>query len=197
MTQDSSKTGSRLVAGLQSGADWAWVEFFKLYHPRLLGWARKSGLNHADADEVVAELIAKLNVRLSSFQYDRTKTFKGYMRTMLQNLVSDSRRKKRRLGQVFTLEEGHDRIRTSASESVLDEICKVEAEALLIISQKEVLDRIPEDNRVIWIALAIKSATVDELAAELATSRSSVYRIRTQVSKEIRKRFMEISGDGT
>jgi RNA polymerase sigma-70 factor (ECF subfamily) len=69
----------------QPGATKAWDEFVELYSPLLLHWARRTGLQEADATDLVQDVFAVLVRKLPEFQYDPAKGFRNWLRTVLLN----------------------------------------------------------------------------------------------------------------
>ncbi len=65
-----------------------------LYTPMLLHWTRQAGLSEADAQDVMQDVFARLLVALPGFTYDPTRSFLGYLNTVLSNCWVDLRRKR-------------------------------------------------------------------------------------------------------
>jgi len=63
----------------------AWSRFVELYTPLLFGWARRLGLQDADAADLVQEVFTLLVDKLPHFEYDPSKSFRGWLRTVAVN----------------------------------------------------------------------------------------------------------------
>jgi RNA polymerase sigma-70 factor (ECF subfamily) len=72
----------------------SWSRFVKLYTPLLFYWARRLGLRDADAAELVQEIFVVLVQKLPTFEYERQKGFRNWLRTVLLNKWRNSLRKK-------------------------------------------------------------------------------------------------------
>lgn len=73
----------------------AWKEFFDLYWPMLVGFARQRGLKLADAEDVAQECMDILSRTLPKFDYSREKgAFKNYLYTIIVRKVSNRLREK-------------------------------------------------------------------------------------------------------
>src|SRR5215472_17142942 len=76
----------------QPASQGAWEVFARLYTPLLLYWARRLGLQDPDAADLVQEVFTVLVQKLPEFAYDRHKSFRAWLRTILLNKWRDARR---------------------------------------------------------------------------------------------------------
>src|SRR5947209_15850180 len=67
----------------------AWQQFVYLYTPLLLHWARKLGLQESDAADLVQDVLVVLVRKLPEFRYEKGRSFRGWMRTVLMNKWRD------------------------------------------------------------------------------------------------------------
>lgn len=63
----------------------AWARFVEIYTPLLYYWARRIGLQEADAADLVQEVLVLLFRKLPEFTYDRRRSFRNWLRTVLLN----------------------------------------------------------------------------------------------------------------
>lgn len=63
----------------------AWSRFVELYTPLIYYWARNCGLQAQDAADLVQDVLTLLVDKLPDFQYDRTRSFRGWLRTVTLN----------------------------------------------------------------------------------------------------------------
>src|SRR5262245_60040259 len=63
----------------------AWARFVELYTPLLYFWARRTGLQQADAADLVQEVLAVLFRKLLEFTYDKQRSFRNWLRTVTLN----------------------------------------------------------------------------------------------------------------
>jgi RNA polymerase sigma-70 factor (ECF subfamily) len=71
-----------------------------MYRPPIVGWCRAEGLSDQEADELLPQLMERLALRMRSFVYDPTRTFRGWLRTFVRRQVLDYRRTLRRQGKL-------------------------------------------------------------------------------------------------
>jgi RNA polymerase sigma-70 factor (ECF subfamily) len=84
-------TSLSLLHRLRQGADpQDWQRFVQLYTPLLFCWARRAGAQEADAADLVQEVLILLFRKLPTFDYDGTRSFRGWLRTVLLNKWRDT-----------------------------------------------------------------------------------------------------------
>src|SRR5437764_5198815 len=69
----------------QPGEAEAWQRFVDLYTPLLYYWACRLGLQEQDAADLVQEVFTLLVQKLPDFIYNRQKSFRSWLRTVLLN----------------------------------------------------------------------------------------------------------------
>ncbi len=88
-------TPASLLERLRDGkAPEAWERLVLLYSPLLYSWARQAGLQEADAADLVQDVFVTLVQTLPSFDYDRHKSFRGWLRTIALNKWRDRQKKR-------------------------------------------------------------------------------------------------------
>lgn len=73
----------------------AWERFVHLYSPLLCYWSGRMGLSDEESLDVCQEVLLQLLKKLPEFEYDG-RTFRGWLRTVLQNKCRDLMRRKGR-----------------------------------------------------------------------------------------------------
>ena len=88
-------TPASLLEQLRGPVDQAaWTRFVRLYTPLLWAWARRLGLDPADAADLVQDVFVVLVKKLPDFRYDRDKSFRAWLRTVAVNRWRDLRRRR-------------------------------------------------------------------------------------------------------
>jgi RNA polymerase sigma-70 factor (ECF subfamily) len=88
-----STSGSLLARLRQPGDAAAWERFVELYSPVLYHWAHRSGLNGADAADLVQEVFLLLVEKLPHLIYDPRRRFRGWLWTVTRNKIRERRRR--------------------------------------------------------------------------------------------------------
>src|SRR5687768_17225082 len=72
----------------------SWQRFVHLYAPLLTEWAHRLGIQEADAADLVQEVFVILVQKMRAFEYDRSKSFRAWLRTVLHNKWREIRRRR-------------------------------------------------------------------------------------------------------
>jgi RNA polymerase sigma factor (sigma-70 family) len=84
---------------LDPGNQAAWGEFVDHYGCKIYGWCRKWNLQEADAQDVTQNVLLKLAHKLREFNYDPSKSFRGWLKTLTHHAWSDFLESQQRPGQ--------------------------------------------------------------------------------------------------
>jgi RNA polymerase sigma-70 factor (ECF subfamily) len=86
---DSPLTRASLLVQLRDGANHgAWQEFVRLYSPVVYGYARKRGLQDADAADLMQDVMRSVSAAIGRLDYDRSQgTFRGWLFTITRNKI--------------------------------------------------------------------------------------------------------------
>ena len=90
MSVDNSPlTRASLLVQIRDGANHgAWQEFMRLYGPIVYAFARKRGLQDADAADLMQDVMRSVAAAIGRLDYDRSQgTFRGWLFTITRNKV--------------------------------------------------------------------------------------------------------------
>ena len=89
VTDDLPLTRVSLLVQIRDGSNKvAWQDFIKLYGPVIYGFARKRGLQDADAADLMQDVLRSVSSAIGRLDYDRTQgTFRGWLFTITRNKV--------------------------------------------------------------------------------------------------------------
>src|SRR5579859_5790711 len=76
----------------------AWEQFVLRYGPRVHAWCRQQGLQEADAEDVLQNVLIRLFRHIASFRRQRDGSFRAYLRKVTANVVCDHRQANGRPG---------------------------------------------------------------------------------------------------
>jgi len=156
----------------------AWVSFAELYTPLLYHWARRAGLQEADAADLVQEVFAALVRKLPEFRYEPGGSFRGWLRVVLLNKWRD-RGKRRAMAAL----EDYD---PAACQPALADDAEVFAEEEYrqhVVAQALRLMQAsfqPNTWKACWEQV-VNGRAADEVAVELGLKAGTVYAAKFRV----------------
>jgi len=184
MNSTSESLLIRLRVSDQSEIDQsAWEQFVNIYTPLIFYWARKTGMRQSDASDLVQEVLTTIFQKLPQFHYDKTRSFRGWLRTVTLNKYREARRKK--TSQV-----------SPASGSMLEALAPIELAkstwdidyAKLLVGQT--MERMKDDfKESTWLALQkvfSGGLTVDQAAEQTGVSNWTIYSAKSRLMKRLR-----------
>jgi RNA polymerase sigma-70 factor (ECF subfamily) len=91
LADHDADTSLTLLERLQKNPDdpQAWDLFVERYQRRIRGWCLAWGLQDSDADDVAQDVLVKLFAALRKFQYDPSRSFRAWLKTVTQHAWSD------------------------------------------------------------------------------------------------------------
>src|SRR5206468_9146083 len=89
MPNEAPITRASLLIQIRDGSNQAaWQEFVDLYGPVIYGFARKRGLQDADAADLMQDVLRSVSSAIGRLDYDRKQgTFRGWLFTITRNKV--------------------------------------------------------------------------------------------------------------
>lgn len=165
----------------------AWRDFFERYAPAIYRVARLRGLDEADADDIVQQVMITLTEHLTEFRYDRDRgQFRHWVRKIVENRIVDLRRKRQLPGDTGLDEHTDD-------GPGPDEVWEREWRMQDILY---CLDEVAKDlslRRVeaFWLYV-VEGVPAAEVAERLDMTIGHVYVTRTQVLNRIRARMDQL-----
>lgn len=185
-------TRGTLLQRVRQGADAeAWQELDGAYREMLLRFCRSRGLQHADAEDVIQMVFARLINGLRGFEYDRTRgRFRDYLFRCVRSAIADWARGQGRRSQALLAE----------SEALEP------APAWALAFENEWIDH---HYRSALAALAasvdasslgvmeatLAGRTVKEIAGSMGMSEMAVYQARHRMKARLRERIAEQIAD--
>ena len=172
-----------------------WQEFFETYWKLIYGFARKAGLNDAEAQDVVQETIITVSKKIDSLKYDPSVgTFKGWLLHITRWRIADQFRERDPAAAHAVHAAVDDDRRTATIERVPDQ-SNAELEAawdaewkanLLEAAMTRVKRRVDARQFQIFDCYVVKEWPAGKVAKELRVNIAQVYLARHRVAALIR-----------
>jgi RNA polymerase sigma-70 factor (ECF subfamily) len=75
-----------------------WTEFVEHYGPRIFIWCRKWKLQESDAQDVTQNVLLRLADKMRTFEYDPSRSFRAWLKTLTHHAWSDFLESRQRPG---------------------------------------------------------------------------------------------------
>jgi RNA polymerase sigma factor (sigma-70 family) len=190
MGGDTSRTRITLLHRIsQNPADQpSWSEFVQLYGPTIRTWIVHWGLQEADAQDVVQNVLMRLTTKLPQFQYDPSRSFRGWLKTLTHHAWHD-----------FVTEAGY-RHRGSGDTGMVEQLqsvaaredltARVEAtfdKELLEMALVRVRERVAATTWEAFRLAALDGHAPQQVADDLGVRVSQVYLAKHRVQKLVQE----------
>ena len=134
--QESPATRASLLVRLRDANDAeAWREFARLYAPVIYGFARKRGLQDADAADLMQEVLRSVSTAMGRLDYDAVRgTFRGWLFGICRNKVFGERRRRHTqpaMAEAAVLEQQFNDLSRS-QEAMSEELTAIARRALAL-----------------------------------------------------------------
>ncbi|MEZ6089226.1 MAG: sigma-70 family RNA polymerase sigma factor [Pirellulaceae bacterium] len=163
----------------------AWDEFVDVYGTRIYQWCTHRQLQAADAEDVTQNVLIKIARSISKFEYDPQQTFRGWLRRITENAITDYFREVRSRDQAITPSQVSSLESEEAREDLLQRMESAFDLELLSLAMRNVQSRIDARRWQAWKLSADEGKSYKEVAQQLAMPVASVYGARYQVQKLI------------
>jgi len=184
-------TRQSLLFRLRDWQDQAgWREFFEMYWRLIYNVARRSGLNDAEAQDVVQNTFIYLTRKMPDFQYDRERgSFKSWLRVVTRSRIQVFWRMQkpdekfvadpRFCGSTYDIEEIPD-----PTADAPDDVWQREwEENLLNAALRRVRGKISSQQMLIFRLSTVDELPLPQVAKKLGVNLAQVYLARHRVGK--------------
>jgi RNA polymerase sigma-70 factor (ECF subfamily) len=142
-------------------------------------------LQQPDAQDVVQEVFAKLAPRLPTFQYDRQKRFRHYLRTVFNSVYSDWH--ERRCRQALPLAGSDALAGVAAPDDAAEKWEEEYREFRVNYALKRVQQRVKPTTWQAFQEHVVSRKPALQVAAELGMSVAAVYKAASRVLRLLRQ----------
>lgn len=193
------QTRVTLLNRLKDGSDTdAWVEFVRLYGPVVYGFARKRGLQDADAADLMQEVLRSVARNAVKLDYDPKRgTFRGWLYTItrnkIYNFLTAQKNRPRGSGDSGAVER-LDAIPDRAADK--DDDWDIEYERRL---SAKAMDRVkhefqPNTWQAFW-GTAVDGRPAQEVGDELRMTAGAVYVAKSRVLARLRDEVQRLQAE--
>jgi RNA polymerase sigma-70 factor (ECF subfamily) len=167
----------------------AWEEFVRLYTPLVYGYARRQGLQDADAADLSQEVLGAVAGAVGRLDYDpRRGAFRNWLFTVVRRKLSNWRRNGRNRVQASGDTAAHELLEECPAPDTGQAVWEAEWDRRLFAWACEQARRGVTDAT--WQAFwrtAVDGRPVKEVAADLGMSAGAVYIARSRVVARLKE----------
>jgi len=173
----------------------AWNEFLTRYEPLVLTWCRGFGLQDADARDVAQNVLLRLARKMKSFQYDPSRSFRAWLKTLTHHAWSDYQQARGRPGQgsggshVGRLLESIE-----AREDLLKRLAEEFDRELLEEAMNRARIRVAPQTWQAFHLTAIEGLSGAEAAERIPMAVAQVFIAKRRVQKAIQDELAKLDG---
>ena len=176
-----STPASLLLRLRQPSDEEAWKRFVRIYTPLLWHWAERWGLQADDAADLVQEVFVVLLKSLPTFEYDRNRSFRAWLHTVVRTKWCDWQRRR---GIAVAGDAGLSGVETTPEWAAREES---EFRSHVIGRVLHMLtDEFGPTTIAAFRATAIDERSAREVAAELGLTENAVYLARGRVMRRLK-----------
>ena len=182
--------------GLSPDDGVAWGRFIGIYGPQISSWSKRWGLQEADVEDVTQNVLLCLAQKLRTFNYDSSRSFRGWLYTLTQNALAD-------------FVTAHKRqCSGSGDDKVLELLQSVPAREDLFLRLKEQFDteivleasarakqRVEPQTWDAFLSMAHEGLTGEEVADRHGMNVATVFKAKSRVLRFIREEVKRLLTD--
>lgn len=162
----------------------AWERFVQLYTPLICNWAKHLGLQDSDVHDLVQDVFATLVQKLPEFQYDRDRTFRGWLQAVVRNRWREVRRRR----VAFPLDAQGELLSELPGPDDSGIFGQTEYQRELVRRTLELIERdFQPATWHAWREFVIAERPAAEVARKLNISAHAVYLAKSRVLRRLRE----------
>jgi len=188
---DSPVTRTSLLVQLRDGENQvAWQEFSRLYGPVIYGFARRRGLQDADAADLMQDVMRSVSSAIGRLDYDRKQgTFRGWLFTITRNKIFNflSARRIRPQGSGDTT-TNKMLDQTAAAESDGQDTWELEYQRRIAAIAMEKIKAEFQDSswQAFWLT-AVEGKSAGEVSKQIGLSTGAIYVAKSRVLARLKE----------
>jgi RNA polymerase sigma factor (sigma-70 family) len=193
----SSQTSSTLLGRLRRDPrdQAAWNDFVARYQPKILDWCRRWGLQEPDAQDVTQDVLLKLSRSMATFVYDRSRSFRGWLKTITHHAWRDLVAERKRAG----VASGDSRVgelleNIQAGDDLVQQLAEEFRRELLDEAIARVRPRVAPRTWEAFRLTALEGCSGAAAAAQLQMKAAHVYVAKSEVKMMIREEVRRLEG---
>lgn len=171
----------------------AWSQFDAIYRPMLRRFVRAAGLDRAATDDVVQDCMVAIHRHIDTFEYDPGRgRFKGWLRTLVRNRVTDYFRARRARQQTHELLDATPGEREPLPDEGFERVWRQEHVRYCL---EAISAEVEPETMAAFRAVAIEQQPVEAVCHQLGMTPGQVHGIKWRVTGKLRERMRALLGE--
>jgi RNA polymerase sigma-70 factor (ECF subfamily) len=192
---DSPGTRPSLLVRLRDGRDQqAWTTFVQVYGPLIYHFARKQGLQDADASDLMQDSLRVVAGAVKGLEYDpRRGTFRSWLFTVVRNQLFRFRSRKDRAGRGTGDTAAYERLQELPAPDDQAAVWEEEYERRRFAwAAEQVRGQVQPGTWQAFWQTAVEGKSGQEVAAALGMSVAAVYLAKSRVMARLKEQVREL-----
>lgn len=172
----------------------AWEQFVGLYAPLVYGFARKKGLQDADAADIAQDVLTSVAQQMRQWEYDPDRgTFRGWLFTIARNRLKNWQSSTARRIAAAGGDDHHEFLQTqSATNFDEDEWDSDYARRVFRWAADQIREQVADQTWRAFELTAVRGQTGPDVASTLGMSVGAVYLARSRVMAKLRDKVQSV-----
>jgi RNA polymerase sigma-70 factor (ECF subfamily) len=186
VTMSGYTTRGSLLARLSAGDDeLAWQEFCGQYGDLIRRVAARRGLQPADGEGILQDVLVRLTRAMPGFEYDQARgRFRGYLKTIVMSAVSDRFRQTAGRAPVRSLGDAADASAVAWPDA--DEVWEQEWRTYHVTRAMRTIDvEFGEKDRLAFHQYGRQGMSASSVAESLGVSIDQVYQAKSRILRRL------------
>ena len=187
--RDAPTTRISLLAKLSEGSnEVAWREFVELYEPAIYRFVRRRGLQDADAQEVVQEVLLNVQHLATNPPSNPIGSFRGWLSQVARHRAIDLVRKRIRLEQVLHSQDALPNIQYNEQQELTADV----RHQMFVVAAQRIQKLVSEMQWQSFWQTTVELQSAKQVAERLKTSVGNVYVAKCRVMEKLREEIDSI-----
>jgi RNA polymerase sigma-70 factor (ECF subfamily) len=174
----------------------AWSQFVEVYAPLIYGYARRHGLQDADAADLVQDVLRTVSSAVKKLNYDsKVGSFRGWLFTVARTRLSDLVSRRQSPGRGTGESAMHELLRNQPAAAAEEEWNADYERRLFAWAAERVREEIQETTWQAFWQTTVEGKSGKEVSAALGMTVAAVYLAKSRVMSRLKEQLRILEED--
>lgn len=187
---DSPLTRASLLIQIRDGTNHgAWQEFMRLYGPVIYGFARKRGLQDADAADLMQDVMRSVSTSIGRLDYDRNQgAFRGWLFTITRNKIFNFLSARRIRPQGSGDSTTNRMLNSQPDDNDGSEVWEIEYQRrIAALAMDRIKSEFQENTWQAFVLTAVDGVAAGDVAKQVGMSPGAIYVAKSRVLARLKE----------